>query len=153
MSKDSSKDSSSASLPGGGVKFTVRGRNVMAFRVPLGRRIMLTEFFGKVLQTVAGEGKTSFGPGDFERLDKWLSLIIANAANIVRAVGDEYLLIIKDCTDIDPKWLEENCEIQDLVVIFRAIWEANGFTKTLKEIQAAGAKKKEVGGAGDGSKS
>ena len=63
----------------------------------------------------------------------------------MRVIGDQYLEIIKDCTDIDPKWLEAECEIEDLIVIFKNIWEANGFTKTLKEFGAAGAKKKDVG--------
>lgn len=148
-----SKDISGASLPGREIKFTVRGRNARTWRVPLGQRIMLTEFFGTVIQTIAGDGKAEFGPGDFERLDKWLSLIIANAAKIVRTIGDSYLGIIKDCTDIDPKWLEENCEIQDLIVIFKKIWEVNGFTETLKDIGVSANKKKDGGGAGGGSKS
>lgn len=148
-----SKDFSSVSLPGGDVKFTVRGRNVIARRVKLGQRIMLTEFFGTILEALSGGGKTGFGPGDFERLDKWLSLMLANAAKVMRAIGDQYLGIIKDCTDIDSKWLEDECEIEDLVVIFRNIWEANGFTKTFKALGAAGAKKKGDSGISAGSRS
>jgi len=139
-----------ASLPRTSVKFTIRGRNYNAFRVKLGQRIMLGEFFGEIIKAVIGDEKLTFS--EITSDDKLIGLVLGKLPEVFRVVENQYIPIVKDCTDIDIALLELDFELEDLVTVFKNIWEANGFTETMKGFAATANKKKGVNGLG-GSKS
>ena len=128
-----------ASLPRSSVKFSIRGRNYNARRVPLGQRILLGEFFGDIMQAVIGDEKLTLA--EITNDEKILMMIMAKVPEVFRVIKDQYIAIIKDCTDIDPATLELEFELEDLVIVLKNIWEANGFSETMKTFGETAKKK------------
>ena len=123
------------------MKFAIKGTNFNAFRVPLGQRLMLSEFFGKVLKEVLADQKLKLA--DLNDEEKMLGLVLKSLSSVMSLIGDQYKPIVADCTDMPREFLEQQCEIEDLFLVFKKIWEANGFGKTLASLNKnAGLSKK-----------
>jgi len=144
-----SKDESNLSLPSS-VKFIVAGRNAIAKRVPLGKRLELLKFYSKMFAQVASGVKVLDGKD--QPLIPWGDLF-ARLPGLLEVLGKEYFDIIRCCTDIDPQWAEDNLELEDLWLIIQKVAEANkieeAFNAAKEEVDP---KKKEAPGTPSGSK-
>ena len=140
------KDESALSLPSSN-KFTIKTedgeeRNFTAKRVPLAERIRLAKFFSGLLSLVADGEDLKLN--DMGNPDKLFSLVLRKLPTMLKTAGDGYQGIVLGCTNMDIKFLEHQVEIDDLVIIFKHIFIANNFHKTIqkfKEEQAQGKKK------------
>lgn len=125
-------------------KFTIRGRNFTARRVPLGQRIELARFFMRLLGPL---GELGIDPKGFS-MDKLLSRL----PDLLAELGKEYQDVITSCTNIPGDYLEQECEIEDIYVILRKVADVNNFGKTAKSFGELGSKKNILPiGSSDGS--
>jgi hypothetical protein len=133
------KDKTELSIPRN-LKFEVQGRNALARRVPLGRKLKLLRFFSQLIGPVAGGVKAGAAG---EPTIPWDSLF-AKLPELLDAVDREYKDVIRDCTDLDLAWVDESCEVDDLYTILRKVFEANNLGESMAKLAAQGdAKKKE----------
>jgi hypothetical protein len=127
------KDKTVLSVPEN-LKFEVAGRNANARRVPLGRKLKLLRFYSSLVGPVAG-GVTIDEAG--KPVVPWSSLF-GKLPELLDAVGTEYEQVIKDCTDLDMEWVEQNCGVEDLYTIMQKVFEVNQLGDAVTKVIGGG---------------
>ena len=120
------------------IKFKIGERNFIAKRVTLGLRLKLSGFFAKILTQVIPDGVKV---EEMDNIDAYFGLILKRLPYLLQQLEVDYQDVVLGCTNIQADFLEESCEIEDIINILKAIFIANRFDKTMAALRDSSKKK------------